>query len=436
MRDLLLIAIIFGALPVILLRPYIGVLLWSWISYMNPHRLAYGFMHDFPVAAAIGATTLVSLVFTKEPRRIPWTPLTITWAMFVAWMSFTTLFALIPGDAQQEWTRMIKIQLFAFITLMLVTSRERLNWLALVITASIGFYGLKGGIFTVMTGGSMTVWGPPGSFIEGNNELALALVMIIPLLYYLQSITRRLWLRLGYWGAMGFSVLAVLGSYSRGAFVAIAAMLLYFMFKSSKKLVFAILFVITLPIALNFMPAEWHERMQSISRYQEDGSALGRINAWWFAYNLTKHYPITGGGFDAFDPDLFVKYAPEPNDFHDAHSIYFEVLAEHGYVGLALFLAIGVMALRTGTWIIGHARDRPELRWARDLAAMTQVSLIGYAVGGAFLGLAYFDLYYHLVAIMVITKGLVEHHLAGDTRPAGETAADHRSGVEPWKASQ
>lgn len=435
MRDYILMAVIFGSLPVILMRPYVGVLVWSWISYMNPHRLTYGFAHDFPLAAVVGATVLASLVFTKEPRRIPWTPLTIVWTVFVAWMCLTTLFALVPDDAEVAWTRMIKIQLFAFITLMLVTNRERINGLVFVIAASIGFYGIKGGIFTVLTGGELRVWGPPGSFIEGNNELALALVMTLPLLFYLQSITSRLWLKLGYWGAMGFSVLAILGSYSRGAFLAASAIVLFFVLKSNKKILFAILFIVTLPLAWNFMPQEWHERMESIGEYSEDESAQGRINAWWFAYNLAKDRPLLGGGFDTFDKDLFVKYAPVPNAFHDAHSIYFEVLAEHGFVGLLLFLMIGVLALHTGGWIIRHTRDRPEFDWARNLAAMAQVSLIGYAVGGAFLGLAYFDLYYHLVAILVMTRWVVERELGGATSAVNEPGDEQVLGVQPWKTS-
>ena len=36
-----------------------------------------------------------------------------------------------------------------------------------------------------MTGGSFRVWGPPQSVVEGNNELAVALVITIPLLYFL-----------------------------------------------------------------------------------------------------------------------------------------------------------------------------------------------------------------------------------------------------------
>ena len=47
--------------------------------------------------------------------------------------------------------------------------------------------------------------------------------------------------------------------------------------------------------------------------------------------------------------------------------------------------------------------------WAGDLAAMCQVGLAGYAVGGAFAGLAYFDLPYHLMAIIILCKSIVRH---------------------------
>ena len=63
--------------------------------------------------------------------------------------------------------------------------------------------------------------------------------------------------------------------------------------------------------------------------------------------------------------------------------------------------------MQTGFRTTRQARDRPELAWARDLAAMTQVRLVLYAVGGALLGLACFDLYYHLLMIIVITQAIV-----------------------------
>jgi probable O-glycosylation ligase (exosortase A-associated) len=121
------------------------------------------------------------------------------------------------------------------------------------------------------------------------------------------------------------------------------------------------------------------------------------------AFNLAKDRPL-GGGFDSFQPMMFAMYAPDPDNVHDSHSIYFEVLGEHGFIGLGLFLVLGLMTWRTASEVIRRARDDPGRRWAADLAAMVQVSLVGYASAGAFLGLAYFDFYYTLIAVVVLCK--------------------------------
>lgn len=407
----MLFGVVFGALPFMLRRPYIGILLWCVFSYMNPHRYAWGVAYDFPFAAVIAATTLVGLVLSREPKRIPWNGLTYTWVVFILWISFTTLFALVPHDAVNEWDRSMKIQLMTFVTLMLVNSRERLHLLVWTIVISLGFFGIKGGVFTLLSHGEDMVFGPPDSFIAGNNSLALALVMIFPLMRYLQLNTESRFLRLGLVGAMALSTPAILASYSRGAFVAIAAMGVFLFLKSRKKAMVFLAGLILIPAVLTLMPEKWYERIETIQSYNEDASFLGRVNAWWFAYNLAKDRPMVGGGFATFDKELFKRYAPEPDNFHDSHSIYFEVLGEHGFPGLALFLILGYLAFRCAGRTMQLARDRPEMSWARDLASMVQVSIIGFAVGGAFLGLAYFDLYYHLIAMALLTNVLVEKDL-------------------------
>ena len=105
-----------------------------------------------------------------------------------------------------------------------------------------------------------------------------------------------------------------------------------------------------------------------------------------------------------FQIETFATYAPNPYDIHDAHSIYFMVLGHHGFIGLGLFLLLAFLAWRTGSWTIRRAKKDPHKRWAADLAAMCQVSMIGYASAGAFLGLSYFDLYYHVLMIIVMSK--------------------------------
>jgi probable O-glycosylation ligase (exosortase A-associated) len=139
---------------------------------------------------------------------------------------------------------------------------------------------------------------------------------------------------------------------------------------------------------------------------------MKRIEVWTFAVKIAAARPIIGGGFRvSYDDDLVRKYLPDASRGRNLHSIYFEVLAEHGYVGLVLFLVLGAVTLRNGTWIKRATRDRPDLVWANDLASMTQVGIIGFAFAGLFQNLAFFDLYYQLIAIMCLTRILVEKSL-------------------------
>jgi len=411
MRDLVITLIIFGSLPFILTRPVIGVYVWSWISYMNPHRLSWGFAYNMPFAAVTGACLIVGFLFTKDKQKMPWTGVTITWALLIFWFVVSTVFAFDTGMSAQELVRVIKIQLVTLLTLLLVNNRKKLNQLVGVITLSVGFFGIKGGVFVASTGGSYRVWGPPGSFIEGNNELALALLIVLPFMWYLRSLFQNKWVRLVFVGFMMLTIFSIISSYSRGAFLAMAAVMLIFWMKSKRKVAIGVVLAVVATAVLSFMPAQYFDRMNTIQTYEEDASATGRLNSWHFAFNLALDHPLTGGGFGTFTPQLFLKYAPEPLDHHDAHSIYFEVLGEQGFVGLFLFLTLWFLCYRTCSNVRKQASQYESLKWAENLAAMAQVSLVAYCVGGTFLGLAYYDLPYHIMTICVLCQLLVNQEI-------------------------
>lgn len=423
MRDIVITAVILGMLPLILWRPYIGVLMWTWIGFMNPHRLTWGFAYDMQFALLVALFTLVALMFSREPKKIPWTRETIVLAIFVGWMFITTLAAQYPALAWPQMEKVAKIQLMIFVTLILMQSKGRINLLVWVMTLSLAFYGVKGGIFTIVNGGIYHVRGPEGSFIGGDNEMGLALVMTIPLLRYLQTTLANVFLRHAMTAAMVLTAIAAVGSQSRGALLGIVAMGAFFWLKSRTKILTGLLAVFSVVSIMAVMPQQWFDRMQTIQSYEQDASALGRINAWKMAFNLAKDKPL-GGGFETFRPPTFAIYAPEPDRVHDAHSIYFEVLGEHGFVGLALFLVLGLMTWRSASWVIRQTRDDPGRHWAADLAAMVQVSLVGYASAGAFLGLGYFDFYYTLVAVIVLCRLAV-------ATPVGAPRAEPAGGRAP-----
>ena len=406
MRDLFVAIVVFGLLPMALRQPHVGIYLWAWIAYHNPHRLAFGWAHDFPWAMVIALATFTGLLFGKEPKRIPWTRETVLLVMFVLWMGVTTYFALYPQLAWEGYVKIFKILLMTFVTLIVINSRERLNGLIWIIGISLGFYGIKGGIFTISKGGVHHVQGPDGTFFGGNNEMALVLAMTIPLLAYLRLQEKRHWLKQGLGVAMMLCAIAAIGSQSRGGLVGLASMGVFLWLKSRNKFITALMIVTSVLVIGSIMPQAWYDRMDTIKTYQQDDSSLGRINAWWTAFNVAKSR-LTGGGCDMFQEPTFTKYAPDPNNVHDVHSIYFEQLGEQGFIGFAIFISLGLLTWMRCNQIMRVCKRDPGRKWAADLAAMIQVSLVGYATAGAFLGLSYFDLYYHLIAITVIAWTLI-----------------------------
>lgn len=406
MRSILVLSIVLLGSAWALAHPYVGVLLWTWVSIMNPHKLTYGAAYDFPVAAVIGGATLVGMLFTKDKKNYFLSAPSIALMLFMIWICITYLFSFDQAGSTEMFSKVLKVDLMILVALVLLHSKQHIVSLVWVLVLSLGFYGVKGGIFTLSTGGSYRVWGP-GGFIGGNNEIALAMIVVIPFMYFLREQAVKIWQRHAWLAAMALTAIASIGSQSRGAFLAIAAMAALLWLRGRQKLQFGVLMIVGGILLLAFMPESWHARMDTIGEYQQDSSAMGRINAWWMAWNLASHN-IFGGGFDIYTPALFVAYAPNPYDLHVAHSIYFSVLGEHGFIGLALFLTIWGLTWRWANWLRKNATGNPETEWAAVLGGMCQVSLVGYAVGGAFLSLAYFDLPYNIMVLVVLARRWVE----------------------------
>jgi putative inorganic carbon (hco3(-)) transporter len=399
MRDLLLVMIMAGALPFAFRHAWVGVLLWTWISIMNPHRLTYGFAYGLPWAQIVAAVTFVALFTDKERLKFPWTAPVIALILFLVWTCITTIFAVYFAPSLEQLEKVLKIQLFTLIAFAAIRERKHIEYFIWINVISIAFYGVKGGIFVIRSGGGERVWGPAGSFIEGNNEVGLAIIMVIPLMYYLMSVSRQKWVRWALIGSMALCAAAAIGTYSRGALLAIAAMGALMWWRSNGRIVSGILIVAAGAVIVNFMPQQWEDRMGTIKTYEQDQSAQGRLNAWEMAFNLANDR-VLGAGFETTSDELFRKYAPIPYA-RAAHSIYFQVLGEHGWIGLALFLAIGAYGFIVAARVRRLAKAVPDGQWLSGLAGMIQVSMVGFAVGGAFLSLAYFDLPYNILVMLV-----------------------------------
>jgi probable O-glycosylation ligase (exosortase A-associated) len=414
MRDLFIVLVVLGSVPITFIKPFFGVLVWNWLGLMNPHMLAYTYAARQPFAQVVGASIIIGILFnSKELRFPPMCGVSIAMGIFWVWISITTPFALNLDYSTDRFVLISKMLLLVFITMALLTTRVRFFSLVWIMVISIGFYGVKGGIFTLLTGGGERVWGPVGTFIGGNNEIGLALNMTLPLMRYLQLQTQNKMVRLGLWGAMGLTVMSSLGTQSRGALLGLVVTGVWLILKTRNRgPILALVVLMSVPV-MTFMPATWHSRMDTIKNYEQDASAVGRINAWWSAWYLAQDR-VLGGGMGALTtPANMRAYAPDPNDYHDAHSIYFQVLADHGFIGLGLYLTLLATAVVTLRSIRLRTRGKPKLAWMFDLAAMINVSLVAFGVSGAFLGLAYFDLMLTQLALVVGMDTLLRRDAAG-----------------------
>lgn len=410
MRDILISIIIAAALIRTLKKPHEGVLLWAWLGYMNPHRLCYGFAQNMPYNQITALVALVSVLFSKERKSLPNDFLIILLVIFVAWMGITTAFAFEPTEASEQYTKILKVLMPVFLTMLMFNTKQRIEQLLWIIVISLGYFGVKGGIFTVMTGGSYRVYGPPTSYVEENNTLAVAILMIMPLLVYLRGqMTKKLYKQIALFCILSMGC-SVLGSQSRGAFLAISVVGGYFWLQSNRKMASALALVIFAATVAALLPESWYERMNSIENYQQDESSMGRIRAWTMAFNVANHN-ILGGGLGLWSPATYLAYLENYQlgmPSFVAHSIYFSVLGEHGWIGLSLYLLLFWLAwLRCGT-VIKLSREQEDMKWMGDLAKMIRISMLAFLSGGAFLSIAYFDLPWHLIALVILLKEIAQ----------------------------
>lgn len=414
MRDTVLVLLVLAGSLAALRKPWIGFIVWTWLSLMNPHRYTYGFAYDAPLAAIAAACTLLGMLLTPD-RESPFKSRSVgLFFLFTLWVTLSWAFGFDPSADYEQWKKIIKVNLLILVGLAVMSKKQHILAFVWVNAIALGLIGAKGGIFTILSGGSNRVWGPPGSFIEDNNEFALALIMTIPLLRYLQlQVADRKWLSRGLLVMMLLCVASAFGSHSRGALIAIGAMAVLLWWRGKNRVVGGLLIVVAGLVMISFMPAEWFSRMETIGTYEQDLSAMGRISAWWTAFGVAKNH-FFGAGFNVARPELFALYSPIYADLpstHAAHSIYFQVLGNHGFIGLFLFLLMWAVVWRDAAWLRKHAASIPEARWCADLGGLCQATLLGYLVGGAFLSLAYFDLPYNVMAMLALARAWVSRRM-------------------------
>lgn len=399
MRDLFLVAIIILGLIPALRYPFAGMLLWVWFTCMQPHREAFGFAQSAPLNLIIAGVTILAWLASKERKAPPADPAVILLFVFLVWMTINSFQAVDPDRSWPLWDRTWKTIVLGLLIGVMATNKVRIHALIWVVVLSLFYYGVKGGLFTIITGGQSHVLGPPNSMIDDNNQLGIAMLMALPLANYLRLNSANVWVRRGLLAGMIVSLVSVLGTYSRGAFVSLGGLMVLAWIRSPRKFVYLAAAAATVVPAFLLMPQKYIDRINTISSPDSDGSVHGRLVAWQVAWRYAVDHVPFGNGFSCSElPQVFDRYFPGEVT-HAAHSIYFEVLGDNGFMGLAIYLGILATTLLMYSRIRKHTRGKQELLWAYDLAGMAQLSLIVFCLGGAALSMAYYDLFYILLGL-------------------------------------
>jgi putative inorganic carbon (hco3(-)) transporter len=412
MRDIVLILAIATGLGITLANPFAGVLLWTWFTLQSPHQEAWGFSSTLPLNFIIAIITVAAWLRSYERKLPPTHFLILTMLCFLGWTTFNSFFAYDPDWSWPYWDRTWKIFALGLLIATLATNKARITGLIWITVLSLFYYGVKGGIFTLATGGNYTVWGPGDTIIRDNNQLALALLMSLPLANYLRTQTANRYVSWGLLVGMALTLVSVIGSYSRGAVIALGALAIFGCLRSHRKALYLFCGAIFLLGTLNFMPEKFWNRLDTIQSAQADTSFHGRLVAWHVAFEYaTDHFPFGAGFYGPQRDRLFHSYFPD-EEAHAAHSIYFQVLGEQGYIGLAIYLMILASAFLSSAGIMRAAGRQEEFVWARNLALMIQMSLIVFCVGGAALSMAYYDLFVICVSLLAPLSELVRQQQA------------------------
>ncbi|ROR29622.1 putative O-glycosylation ligase, exosortase A system-associated [Inmirania thermothiophila] len=418
MRDLAVLALLAGACLVTVYRPWLGVLALAFFGYANPHRYAWGFATTLPVYQILLAVAFLAAIGARERQGLPRDWRIPVFYLLWLWFLVTTAVSPIGWAAWPKLWEVSKVYTPLILSLILITGRERLFWLLATIGFSFGLLAAKGGIFGITRGFHYRVWGPEGTMYGGNNEFGIATLVAVPLLVL---VARELkgtsgWRRLVRWGAMAavpLAVASVISSWSRGGLIALGALSLVMWWHSRHKLVLTVAVLLAALAAPRFLPEAWFARMETISTYQQDNSAMNRIEAWTDGIRYVLEHPVTGAGFDGW------RYVTK----RDWHSAYVEILAEHGFPGALLWGLLVFGTLASLTRIAWQARRDERIAWARDYAVMMRASLIAYLAGALTLGITYWDLLYQLVFCAVLLKAFVRREVEAEAAASPTEAA-------------
>jgi putative inorganic carbon (hco3(-)) transporter len=421
--------------------PFILTLGYVWVDTFRPHLVAYTALQNIPVSMVMGVAALGSY-FLLDRRHPPRLNAGIVFTVLLAiWVTLTTTWAASPDDAWPKWDWAFKTVAFSAFVPFVIRSRNQIEAFLAVYVFAFAAHILPYGIKAVLGG---TGYGRTLGLIQSNSgiaessTLAAIAASTIPLLLFLKNhgsfIPKNRFTALVYWGLCGACVAATVGTYARTGVIGLAVVGIAIWLKSKHKVALALAGMLALGVGLQLTSDTWMDRMSTIKNYNSENSALGRIRVWEWTIDYVKEHPL-GGGFNVYVVNSITLPTQDGSDLEVKgkafHSIYFEVLGEHGFVGLFLFLGIAALSFRY-LWKAARAgREYQELQWTAALASALMVSLVALMACGAFIGIAFQPPLYYIFSASFCIHAYVQR-----VRAAGATAPTQAKAFRGYQAPQ
>lgn len=422
MRDLVLLILLPYLLYASLRKPFIGLSLWLFTSLIPIQTWVYGLATSIRWNMLFALCTMIAYVISKHKPQRQQDKLYTLLFFFLVIATLSTLFHnSIDAIVQARYVTLVKSLVFLLFASLIINSKLHIEAVLWACVLSVAATSAKQGIKVVMSGGGHVVYGISSTFND-NNLSAFATLVTIPMcIYLIAQYKHSKILQLGLVGLVCSSVIFVLGSDSRGGLLGLLALGGFYFFKSKHKLLMTSVAFVLGVFALSLMDDQWFERMNTIKEADQDESFQGRLIAWKLSILLAIQSPIWGAGFDSVAVrsvwtgvlqywDL-VSFIPSnfPEKGHVAHSIYFQVLGDIGFVGFFLFFGIiATCYFRFKRY--SRQSDNDELKWLYEVSTYLRLSLVCYFVAGAALSVAYNEMTMLMVALAIVFNRIIQKH--------------------------
>jgi probable O-glycosylation ligase (exosortase A-associated) len=412
MLDLVFLAFIAYVLVLGIKRPFVWVLLYVYIDIIAPQRIGYSLITSLPVSLIAFAAAFGGWIVLDRKEGARFTARQALLVMLLGYCWWTTGNADFPEDAATKWDWVWKALLFAIFLPVTLTTRARIEGLALTLILSLATIVIGTGMKTVLGGGgyeNLHFFVNDNSGIYESSTLATVAIALTPLIWWFTrfgTVFRPHWMVTGFAAALIFACLLVpVGTEARTGLVCIAVLGVLLLRYVKRRALFIVGAACAGLMALPFLPQSYYERMATITQPSGDESASTRLAVWEWTIDYAGEHPL-GGGFDAYRGNSFtyvmpvregegnttsVRYKTVTDEGRAYHSAIFELLGEQGWPGLAIWL----MLQGLGVWQMERihrrwkgARDEAEA-WIGPMAAALQLASLVYLVGALFQGIGY-----------------------------------------------